>query len=149
MSQQALRAVLSICLSVLVGCGGRGGGSNPGESPRADRTVEATWLMRARIQEARQEVGVAAQGHLVFGHGIAPQEENEYRVLSHVEPCFPGTLHMRQNSVLRWTAMIAQPPPLIEVFAEIPDFRRCRGKRPPLPAILSLACCAMLCGYRS
>jgi len=25
--------------------------------------------------------------------------------------------------------MIAQPQPLIEVFAEIPDFRRCRGKR--------------------
>jgi predicted transposase YbfD/YdcC len=45
--------------------------------------------------------------------------------------------------------MIAQPPPLIEVFAEIPDFRRCRGKRHPLPAMLSLACCAMLCGYRS
>jgi hypothetical protein len=36
--------------------------------------------------------------------------------------------------------MIAQPQPLIEVFAEIPDFRRCRGKRHPLPAILSLAC---------
>jgi len=45
--------------------------------------------------------------------------------------------------------MIAQPQPLIEVFAEIPDFRCCRGKRHPLPAILSLACCAMLCGYRS
>jgi len=45
--------------------------------------------------------------------------------------------------------MIAQPQPLIEVFAEIPDFRRCQGKRHPLPAILSLACCAMLCGYRS
>ena len=45
--------------------------------------------------------------------------------------------------------MIAQPQPLIEVFAEIPDFRRCRGKRHPLPAILSLACCAMLCGYRT
>jgi predicted transposase YbfD/YdcC len=45
--------------------------------------------------------------------------------------------------------MIAQPQPLIEVFAEIPDFRRCRGKRHPLPAILSLTCCAMLCGYRS
>jgi predicted transposase YbfD/YdcC len=45
--------------------------------------------------------------------------------------------------------MIAQPQSLIEVFAEIPDFRRCRGKRHPLPAILALACCAMLCGYRS
>lgn len=45
--------------------------------------------------------------------------------------------------------MIAQPQPLIEVFATIPDFRRCRGKRHPLPAILSLACCAMLCGYRT
>jgi predicted transposase YbfD/YdcC len=56
---------------------------------------------------------------------------------------------MNQNPSLRWTLMIAQPQPLIEVFAEIPDFRRCRGKRHPLPAILSLACCAMLCGYRS
>ena len=45
--------------------------------------------------------------------------------------------------------MIAQPQPLIELFAEIPDLRRGRGKRHPLPAILSLACCAMLCGYRS
>ena len=45
--------------------------------------------------------------------------------------------------------MIAQPQPLIEVFAEIPDLRCCRGKRYPLPAMLSLACCAMLCGYRS
>jgi hypothetical protein len=56
---------------------------------------------------------------------------------------------MNHNPLLQWTTMIAQPPPLIEVFAEIPDFRRCRGKRHPLPAILSLACCAMLCGYRS
>jgi predicted transposase YbfD/YdcC len=64
-------------------------------------------------------------------------------------PCLPGTPRMNQNPVLRWTFMIAQPPPLIEVFAEIPDFRRCRGKRHPLPAMLSLACCAMLCGYRS
>ena len=45
--------------------------------------------------------------------------------------------------------MLTQTQPLIEVFAEIPDFRRCRGKRHPLPAILSLACCAMLCGYRT
>jgi hypothetical protein len=66
-----------------------------------------------------------------------------------VGPCFPGTLHMSQNPLLQWTIMRAQPQPLIEVFAEIPDFRRCRGKRHPLPAILSLACCAMLCGYRS
>jgi predicted transposase YbfD/YdcC len=56
---------------------------------------------------------------------------------------------MSQNPLLQWTTMIAQPQPLIEVFAEIPDFRRCRGKRHPLPAILSLTCCAMLCGYRS
>ncbi len=45
--------------------------------------------------------------------------------------------------------MIAQPQPLIEVFVEIPDFRRRQGTRHPLAAILSLACCAMLCGYRS
>ena len=75
--------------------------------------------------------------------------ENELRVLSHVAPCLPGTLHMSQNPLLRWPIMIAQPQPLIEVFAEMPDWRCGRGKRHPLPAMLSLACCAMLCGYRS
>ena len=45
--------------------------------------------------------------------------------------------------------MITQPQPLLEVFAEIRDFRRCRGKRHPWPALLSLACCALLCGSRS
>ena len=64
-------------------------------------------------------------------------------------PCFPGTPRMPQNPLLRWTIMIAQPQPLIEVFAEMPDFRRRQGQRHALPAILSLACCAMLCGYRS
>jgi hypothetical protein len=44
--------------------------------------------------------------------------------------------------------MIAQPRPLIEVFADIPDFRKSRGKRHPLPAILALSCSAMLCGCR-
>jgi predicted transposase YbfD/YdcC len=64
-------------------------------------------------------------------------------------PCFPGTPRMPQNPLPRWTIMIAQPQPLIEVFAEMPDFRRRQGQRHALPAILSLACCAMLCGYRS
>ena len=45
--------------------------------------------------------------------------------------------------------MIAQPQPLLEVFAAMPDLRRRRGKRHSLPALLSLACCALLCGYRS
>jgi hypothetical protein len=45
--------------------------------------------------------------------------------------------------------MIAQPCPLIEVFSDIADFRQSRGNRHPLSAILALACCAMVCGYRS
>jgi predicted transposase YbfD/YdcC len=45
--------------------------------------------------------------------------------------------------------MITHPRPLIEVFAAIPDFRKPRGKRHPLAAIFALACCALLCGYRS
>src|SRR5882724_12945550 len=45
--------------------------------------------------------------------------------------------------------MIPQHRPLIEVFTDIPDFRRPRGKRHPLSGILALSCCAMLCGSRS
>jgi predicted transposase YbfD/YdcC len=45
--------------------------------------------------------------------------------------------------------MIAHPRPLIEVFSDIADFRKSRGKRHPLSSMLALACCAMLCGYRS
>src|SRR6267142_4915681 len=56
---------------------------------------------------------------------------------------------MSQNPLSRSMIMITRPQPLLEVFATIPDFRRSRGKRHPLPAILSLACCAVLCGYRS
>jgi predicted transposase YbfD/YdcC len=45
--------------------------------------------------------------------------------------------------------MLAQCRPLVEVLAEIPDFRAARGKRHPLAAILALLCVAVLCGYRS
>lgn len=38
---------------------------------------------------------------------------------------------------------------LVIVFADIPDFRKSRGKRHPLCAILVMACVAILCGYRS
>src|SRR5499425_1551837 len=56
---------------------------------------------------------------------------------------------MAYNPLQRWSRMIAHPPPLIEVFAAIPDLRKPRGKRHPLTAVFALACCAMLCGYRS
>ena len=39
--------------------------------------------------------------------------------------------------------------PLRDVLAEIPDPRHKRGVRYPLGAVLSLACVAMLCGYKS
>jgi hypothetical protein len=45
--------------------------------------------------------------------------------------------------------MVAYPRPLIEVLAEIPDFRHSRGKCHSLTAILALAFSAMLCGCRS
>jgi len=39
--------------------------------------------------------------------------------------------------------------PLIDILSEIPDFRKAKGKRHPLPAILAMACVAMMCGYKS
>ena len=63
--------------------------------------------------------------------------------------CLPGIPHMAYNPLHRWSRMIAHPRPLIEVCAAISDFRKPRGKRHPLNAIFALACCAMLCGYRS
>ena len=38
---------------------------------------------------------------------------------------------------------------LIEILEEIPDYRKAKGKRHPLSAILALAVAAIICGYRS
>ncbi len=40
-------------------------------------------------------------------------------------------------------------PSLLKMLAQMPDPRKPRGKRHPLPAILGLACAAALCGYTS
>jgi hypothetical protein len=45
--------------------------------------------------------------------------------------------------------MAAEIIPLIQAFVEITDWRQASGKRYALPAVLALACAAMLCGYRS
>lgn len=42
-----------------------------------------------------------------------------------------------------------QVPSLVEILADIPDFRKARGVRYPLSALLTLACVAMMCGYTS
>ena len=91
----------------------------------------------------------AGQGYSVFGKGLHLKPKTSERVLSHVGPCLAGTPPMNQHPLTRSVIMIPQPRPLLEVFADLPDFRHAKGKRPPRWAILALSCCALLCGYRS
>lgn len=45
--------------------------------------------------------------------------------------------------------MSAEYRSLLQVLAEVPDFRKSQGRRYDLSAILALACAAILCGYKS
>jgi predicted ester cyclase len=45
--------------------------------------------------------------------------------------------------------MVLQCRPLIEVLADMPDFRHARGLRHRLHAILTHVCATVRCGYRS
>ena len=46
---------------------------------------------------------------------------------------------------MKWgDIMVTVCQPLIEILSKIPDFRKEKGKRHPLSAILALACVAMM-----
>lgn len=110
MRRQELTAILMVWLSVLLGCGDGSDSAAPpaaiGEAPPSLTAPEPTWLARARMQFARQEVGVAALDGKVYVIGGFRQGGNP-----------ADTLEVYDIAADRWQFAPPLPLPLHHVAA--------------------------------